>query len=764
MTTLVDGRLFGSLEWRCIGPHRGGRVVAVTGHPTEGATFYFGACAGGVWKTTNAGSHWRNVSDGFFRTAAVGALAVSEADPNVIYAGTGETTIRSNVSHGDGVYRSTDGGRTWQNVGLADTRHIGAVAVHPADPDLVYVAALGHAWGPNQERGVYRSKDGGGTWELVLHRSDRAGSPTLCMDPRNPRVLYASIWQVQRYPHNAASGGEQSGLWRSVDGGDTWTDLSRNPGLPTGILGKIGVSASGAQDGRVWALVESEDGALFRSDDYGATWHRMSDERELRRRPWYYMHVFADPQDANTVWVLNLNAWKSEDGGKSFDVMPTPHGDNHALWIDPRNSNRLIEGNDGGACVSLDGGRSWSTILNQPTAQFYHVTADDAVPYHVYGSQQDNWAMRLPSIDFEGAITWAEYVEPGGGESGYIAVDPNPPHTVFGGAIGTGAGHGRLIAWNPTTDQKRNITVWPEAYGWGSGADAFRYRFQWTFPVEVSPHDPRSLYVCSNYVHRSRDAGASWEVISPDLTRNDVTKLQSSGGPITADNSGAEIYCTIFAFRESPLEAGVFWAGSDDGLVHISRDAGQSWDDVTPPDLPEWALISIIEPSPHAAGAAYIAATCYKSDDTAPLPVPHRGLRPDLDQDHRGSPRRRFHAGGPRGPRPSRSTLLRDGDAAVRLFRQRRQLASARYEPPGRPDMGSDRQGDRPGSRDARTLLLDPRRRYPAPPDAGRDCRRRHPPVSAEDDDPISDLFPQTGQAVRGADQLPDDRPGHGQL
>jgi photosystem II stability/assembly factor-like uncharacterized protein len=618
MTNVVDDRLFGSLAWRCIGPHRGGRVVAVAAHPTEGATFYFGACAGGVWKTTNAGSHWRNVSDGFFRTAAVGALAVSEADPNVIYAGTGETTIRSNVSHGDGVYRSTDGGRTWHNVGLADTRHIGAIAIHPGDPDIVYVAALGHAWGPNPERGVYRSNDGGGTWELVLHKNDRAGSPTLSMDPRNPRVLYASIWQVQRNPYNAASGGEHSGLWRSTDGGDTWTELSRHPGLPTGILGKIGVSASGAQDGRVWALVEAEDGALFRSDDYGATWQRMSAEPELRRRPWYYMHVFADPQDANTVWVLNLNAWKSEDGGKTFDVMPTPHGDNHALWIDPRDSNRLIEGNDGGACVSLDGGRSWSTILNQPTAQFYHVTADDAVPYHVYGSQQDNWAMRLPSIGFEGAITWAEYVEPGGGESGYIAVDPDPPHTVFGGAIGTGAGHGRLIAWNPTTGQKRNITVWPEAYGWGSGADAFRYRFQWTFPVEVSPHDPRNLYVCSNYVHRSRDAGGSWEVISPDLTRNDVSKLQSSGGPITADNSGAEIYCTIFAFRESPLEAGVFWAGSDDGLVHISRDAGQSWANVTPLDLPEWALISIIEPSQHAAGAAYLAATCYKSDDTHP--------------------------------------------------------------------------------------------------------------------------------------------------
>jgi photosystem II stability/assembly factor-like uncharacterized protein len=618
MTAPLDARLFSSLQWRCIGPHRGGRVVAVAGHPTEAGTFYFGACAGGVWKTTNAGSHWRNVSDGYFRTAAVGALAVSDADPSVVYAGTGETTIRSNVSHGDGVYRSTDGGRTWRNLGLARTRHIGAIAVHPRDPDLVYVAALGHAWGPNPERGVYRSRDGGHSWELVLHKSERAGSPTLSMDPRNPRVLYASIWQAQRYPHAASSGGEDSGLWRSLDGGDTWTDLSRNPGLPKGLLGKIGVATSPARPGRVWALVEAEDGALFRSDDYGDTWQRLAEDPELRRRPWYYMHVFADPQDADTVWVLNLNCWKSTDGGKTFEIIPTPHGDNHALWIDPRDSDRLIEGNDGGACVSLDGARSWSTILNQPTAQFYHVTTDHAAPYHVYGSQQDNWAMRLPSIGFEGAIAWNDYAEPGGGESGYIAVSPNPPHLVFGGAIGTGTGHGRLIAWDPATGQKRNVTVWPEVHGWGSGAEALKYRFQWTFPIEVSPHDPTTLYVCSNYVHRSRDEGASWEVISPDLTRNDPSKLGSSGGPITADNSGAEIYCTIFAFRESPHEAGVLWAGSDDGLLHVSRDGGHSWANVTPPDLPEWALITIIEPAPHAAATVYVAATCYKSDDTRP--------------------------------------------------------------------------------------------------------------------------------------------------
>jgi photosystem II stability/assembly factor-like uncharacterized protein len=590
----------------------------VAGHPTDAGTFYFGACAGGVFKTTNGGSHWWNVSDGFFNTAAVGALAVSDSDPNVIYAGTGEACIRSNVSHGDGVYRSEDGGQSWRNVGLAPTRHISRVVVHPTNPDVVYVSALGHAWGPNPERGVYRSTNGGKSWDLVLHVSPRAGAADLTMDRSNPRVLYAAIWQGRRYPHAAESGGPDSGIWRSLDGGDTWTELTRNSGLPSGLLGRIGVTASPAQAGRVWALVEAEDGAMFRSDDYGQTWERLCENADLRRRPWYYMHAYADPQDAHTVWVLNLECWRSIDGGKTFESIPTPHGDNHGLWIDPRNSRRMIEGNDGGATITFDGGRSWSSLLNQPTAQFYHVTTDNRVPYGVYGSQQDNWAMRVPSISFEGAISWRDYVEPGGGESGYIAIGKKPPHMVFGGGIGTGAGHGRLIAWNPETGQKRNVTVWPEVFGMGGGADLMKYRFQWTFPVETSAHDDSTLYICSNYVHRSTDNGTSWETISPDLTRNDASKIGSSGGPITADNSGAEIYCTIFAFRESPHEAGVFWAGSDDGLMHISRDSGKSWQNITPPDLPEWTMINIIEPSPHDAATAYVAATCYKLDDVRP--------------------------------------------------------------------------------------------------------------------------------------------------
>lgn len=614
----VSNAVLNGLTWRMIGPHRGGRVVAVAGHPGENGTFYFGACAGGVWQTTDAGSTWVNISDGYFNTAAIGALAVSDADPNVIYAGTGETAIRGNVSHGDGVYRSTDGGRTWQNVGLSESRHIGRIRIHPEDPDTAWVAALGDAWQPNRERGVYRTTDGGKTWELVLHKSDRAGAIDLTMDPANPRVLFASIWQAQRFPYKLESGGPDSGIWRSLDGGDTWTDVTRNPGLPEGTLGKIGVAVSPAKPGRVWALVEAEDGALFRSDDYGKTWQRLSEQEGLRWRAWYYMHIFADPVDENTVWVLNGACWKSIDGGASFFNVPTPHGDNHDLWIDPNNTNRLIEGNDGGACVSFNGGISWSSIYNQPTAQFYHVTTDNRSPYRIYGSQQDNSALSLPHMSINGAITEAEWFVPGGGESGYIAVRPDNPNVVFAGAIGSGEGNGRLTRYDHATGQIRNITVWPHDQGFGEGADTLRYRFQWTFPIEISPHDPDVLYVASNHLHRSTDEGMSWETISPDLTRNDPEKLKASGGPITKDNTGAEVYCTIFAFQESPHEPGVLWVGTDDGLVKLSRDGGQNWIDITPPDLPEWALISMIDLSPHDPGTARIAATRYKLGDTTP--------------------------------------------------------------------------------------------------------------------------------------------------
>jgi photosystem II stability/assembly factor-like uncharacterized protein len=621
MSTGTDQNgLLQSLEWRLLGPFRGGRVVAVAGHPTETATFYFGGVGGGVWKTTDAGVYWENISDGYLKTAAVGALAVSESDPNVIYAGMGETSIRGDVSHGDGVYKSTDAGRTWTNIGLNDTRHIGRIRIHPTNPDIVYVAALGHIWGTNDERGIFRTLDGGKTWEKVLYKSERAGAIDLSMDPNNPRILVASFWDVQRYPHHLRSGGPDSGIWRTTDGGDTWEEITRNPGLPQGVIGKVGVAISPAKSGRIWALVEAEDGALFRSDDGGDTWQKVSDNGDLRRRAWYYMRVYADPSDADTVWVLNLQCWKSVDGGKTFVAIPTPHGDNQDLWIDPKDSNRMIEGNDGGANVSLNGGESWSSIYNQPTAQFYHAITDNQHPYKVYGSQQDNTAFALPSSSANGAITMQEWMQPGGGESGYIAIRPDNPNIVYGGAIGSGAGNGRLIRYNHETFEERVINVWPEVTGMGRGAESLKYRFQWTFPILISPFNPNVLYVTSNHVHRSVDEGFTWEVISPDLTRNDPSKLGPSGGPITLDNTGAEAYCTIFAFVESPHEQGVFWAGSDDGLIHISKDGGKNWKNVTPPAdlLPEWALISIIEVSPHDPATAYVAATRYKLDDTAP--------------------------------------------------------------------------------------------------------------------------------------------------
>ena len=614
----LDPRLFDSLQWRLVGPHRGGRVVAVAGHPTEAMTFYFGACAGGVWRTVDGGTYWENVSDGFFETAAVGALAVAPSDPNVLYAGTGESCIRGNVSHGDGVYRSTDAGRTWTNRGLRDTRHIGRVRVHPRDPDLVYVAALGHAWGPNRERGVFRSRDGGVTWQQVLFKSEGAGAVDLVLDDTNPRNLYAAIWQAQRTPWGMTSGGPDSSLWRSTDGGDTWTDVSRNPGLPRGTLGRIGIAVSGADGRRLYALVEADDGALFRSDDGGDTWQRCSEEPGLRGRPWYYMHVFADPCDVDTVWVADYSLWKSIDGGKTFGEVATPHGDNHDLWIDPVNPRRMIEGNDGGACVSFNGGQSWSSIYNQPTAQFYHVCADDQRPYRIYGSQQDNWAISLPSQSHRGAITTIDQIQPGGGESGYIAVKPGDPAIVVGGAVGSGPGMGRLIHYDHRTGQERLISVWPEGYGMGIAPAEHRYRFQWTFPVFYSRWDPRELWIAGNRIFRSVDEGHTWEIVSADLTRNDATKLGLSGGPITRDNTGAEVYGTIFALVESPYERDVLWAGTDDGLVHLSRDRGQSWQAVTPPELPEWALISVLEPSPHDAATCYVAATRYKHDDTQP--------------------------------------------------------------------------------------------------------------------------------------------------
>ena len=608
-----------SLDWRMIGPHRGGRVVAVAGDVSNRETYYFGACAGGVWKTTDGGVFWKNVSDGYFKTAAVGALAVSQSDPNVIYAGMGETAIRGNVSHGDGVYKSTDAGQSWTNVGLTKTRHIGRVRIHPTNPDVVYVAALGHVWGTNPERGVYRTRDGGQSWELVLHKSEKAGSHDLWMDPSNPRILYAAIWEAQRHPHMLSSGGEDSGIWKSTDGGDTWTDITRKPGLPKdAILGKIGICSSPVQPERVWALIEAVNGGLFRSDDGGETWEKINDAANLRTRAWYYMHIVPDPQDPNTVYIMNYQFHKSIDGGKTFTALPSRHGDEHDVWIDPHDTQRMIKGDDGGGCVSYNGGRSWSTIFNQPTAQLYHAMADDAFPYRVYGSQQDNSAISVPSATVDGGIGERDWFMPGGGESGYIALKPSDPDIIMAGAIGSGNFNGRLIQYNCKTGQHRNVTVWPDVAGMGTGAIDLKYRFQWTYPILYSRHEQDALYVAGNRIFRSTDDGASWEVVSGDLTRNEPSRLGPSGGPITKDNTGAEAYGTIFALAESPQQRGLFWSGSDDGLVQISEDGGKNWQNITPKDLPEWALISIIELSEYDASKAYLAATRYKSDDTKP--------------------------------------------------------------------------------------------------------------------------------------------------
>ena len=614
-----DRRLFNALEWRCIGPPRGGRVVAVAGDPVNPAVFYFGAVAGGIWKSYDGGTYWENVTDGYIKTSSVGAIAVSDSDPNVVYAGMGESCIRVVPSYGDGVYRSTDAGKTWKHMGLEDTRHIGRIRVHPTNPDLVYVAALGHAFGPNEQRGVFRSTDGGETWERILYKSEDAGAVDLSMDPTNPRILYAAIWQAHRNFWTISSGGPDCGLYKSADGGDNWTEISDNPGLPSGMKGRIGVAVSPAKPNRVWATIESETCGIYRSDDSGANWELVNDADELHGRPWYYSHIFADPQDPDTVWVLNFKCWKSVDGGKTFAEVTTPHGDNHDLWIDPRNPQRMIEGSDGGATVTFNGGDSWSTIYNQLTAQFYHVATDNQFPYRVYATQQDNHTVSVPSRTGKGGIPWTECYSVGSAESGHIAVHPEDSNVVFSGAIGSvPGGGGCLVRYDHSTRQIRIVTVWPERT-YGYGAKDHKYRFQWTFPIQFSPHDSGVLYVAGNIVFRSMDEGSSWEPISPDLTRNDVTKMEAAGGPFSKETTGAETYGTIFAFVESPHEKGVFWAGSDDGLVHISRDGGESWDRITPEGLPEWTLISMIEASPHDPATAYIAATRYKLDDNRPL-------------------------------------------------------------------------------------------------------------------------------------------------
>jgi photosystem II stability/assembly factor-like uncharacterized protein len=603
-----------SLQYRSIGPYRGGRSAAVTGVPSQPFVFYYGATGGGVWKTTDGGINWESVSDGsVFGTGSVGAIAVADSDPNTVYVGMGESPIRGNVSHGDGVYKSNDAGKTWKRVGLEDTRQIPRIRVHPKNPDLVYVAALGHVWGPNEQRGVFRSKDGGKTWEKILSRGNKAGAIDLILDPSNPNIIYAGFWEVYRKPWTLESGGPGGGIFKSTDGGDTWNELTKNPGMPKGMVGKIGIAVSPANSDRIWAIVEAEDGGVFRSDNGGNTWSRVNEERRLRQRAWYYTRIYADPKNADTVYVLNTGFYRSNDGGRTYTGIGVPHGDNHDLWIAPDDPNRMIESNDGGANVSYNGGRSW-TEQDQPTAQFYRVVLDNDFPYNVYGAQQDNSTVRIASRTIEGGIGTSDWYDVGGGESGWIAPSPKDSNIVFAGSYG-----GLTTRYDKRTGQLRDVNPYPNN-PMGSGADVLKYRFQWNFPLLFSPHDPNKLYCAANVLFMSTDEGSSWQIISPDLTRNDKTKQGSSGGPITKDNTSVEYYATIFTVMESPLQAGTIWTGSDDGLVHVSRDAGKNWSNVTPPAniMPEWIQINSIEASPHDAGTAYVAATMYKWDDNKP--------------------------------------------------------------------------------------------------------------------------------------------------
>ncbi|MBV8809123.1 MAG: hypothetical protein JO033_10650 [Acidobacteriaceae bacterium] len=609
-----DMNVLKTLKWRLIGPFRGGRVAIVTGVDSEPDVYYFGGVGGGVWKTTNGGMSWAPVSNGQpFGTSSIGAVAVSESDPNVVYAGTGEYDIRGNVSCGDGIYKSIDGGRTWKRVGLENTRQIGRIRIHPRDPNIVYVAALGHVWGSNEDRGIYRTRDGGKTWQKVFSRGPKAGAIDLTFDPTNANVLYAGFWEVYRTPWDLESGGPGSGLIKSTDAGDTWTDLTRNPGMPKGVIGNVGVTVSPANPDRVYALIEAEDGGVYRSDDAGKTWTKVNDERKLRQRAWYYNRIFADPKDPNKVYATNVGFFRSDDGGKTWNSIHTPHGDNHDLWISSTNPQRMIEGNDGGATVSTDGGKNWTSLDNQPTAQFYRVALDNDFPYHAYGAQQDNTTVEIATRSDSTGITDRDWFDVGGGESGWIAPWPRDTNIVFAGSY-----DGLITRYDHRNWQLRNVTIWPDnEMGWAP--DKLKYRFQWNFPLLFSPNDPDLLYAGGNVLFSSSDQGQTWEPISPDLTRNDKSKQISSGGPITKDNTSIEYYGTIFTVAESPLKKGLLWVGSDDGLVHLSQDGGGHWDNVTPKNMPQWIQINSIEASPFEPGTAYFAATMYKFDDNRPF-------------------------------------------------------------------------------------------------------------------------------------------------
>jgi photosystem II stability/assembly factor-like uncharacterized protein len=611
-TDNTDSVFFAKIKYRQIGPFRGGRSGAVTGSYKNKNTFYFGATGGGIWKTQDGGSNWKNVSDKYFG-GTMGSVAVAPSDESIVYVGEGENTLRGNVAEGlGGMWRSDDAGKTWKNLGLKDGRHIIRIIIHPKDPNTVWVAVMGHLFGPSAERGVYKTTDGGKTWKKTLFANDQTGCSDLVMEPGNPLVLYAGMWHVLRTPYSMESGGEGSGLYKSVDGGETWTNLTAKKGLPKGTWGIVGVAVAPSNTDKLYAIIENAAGGLFTSNDGGESWTLTSSDNNIRQRAWYYSKVFVDPKNENLVYCPNVEFMRSKDGGKTFQSVNTPHSDHHDLWIDPEDGNRMIVADDGGAQISFDGANYWSSTNNQPTGQFYRVSTDNSFPYRILGAQQDLSTVRIKSRGAGPGISERDWEPTAGSESGYVQADPLNPDVVYGGNYG-----GYLSRLDHKTGENRAINVWPDN-PMGAGADVLKYRFQWNFPFFFSPHNPKRLYAGGNHLFVTENEGQSWEIISPDLTTNDKSKQASSGGPITKDNTSVEYYCTIFTAAESALEKDLLWTGSDDGLLYVSKDAGKNWENVTPPEAGKWMMWNCIETGSFAKGTAYVAGTKYKSDDFAP--------------------------------------------------------------------------------------------------------------------------------------------------